>query len=112
MTKKTMYAILVILLAAATLFSFFRVVDAALEIDDLKSQIHLQQKGMQFMQSVANDALSSCVTTISKFENISRANGFTVLWQDQVALVGPFRVTKKNSCVLKIEQVGLFYKPQ
>lgn len=109
MIRTTRYIVLVIVLGVAAIFFFLRTLDSAIEIDDLKSQIRLQQEGLQFLQSVANDALTSCRTTVERFETAAHANGHTVVWQGQVALVGPFRVTKQDSCVVKIEQVGLFY---
>ncbi|MRR08305.1 MAG: hypothetical protein EG828_15555 [Deltaproteobacteria bacterium] len=106
MTRLFTYAFLVILIGTVMAL-FFRSIDAAIEVDSLKSEIQLQKKGLQFLQGVANDALSSCRTTVAVFENTARLNGHSVLWQGETALVGPFKVTKANSCIERIEAVGL-----
>ncbi len=66
--KAAIYIVLLIVLSLAAIFFFIRSIDAAIEIDDLKSQIHLQQEGIQFIQTVANDAFSSCKTSVEQFE--------------------------------------------
>lgn len=97
---------LALILSAATIFFFFRGLDSAMEIDSLKAQIHLQRKEMHFLQSIANNALSSCKTTVASFESVVRANDRNVLWQGDDALVGPFRVKKKDFCIVSIEAVA------
>ena len=82
--------------------------DGAIEIDDLKSQIRLQREGLQFMQSVANKALSTCGVSAKEFESIAKENGHTVVWKGSVTLVGPFEITNQDSCIKKMEQVGLY----
>ena len=109
MMKAAIYIVLLIVLSLAAIFFFIRSIDAAIEIDDLKSQIHLQQEGILFIQSVANDAFSSCKTNVEQFEITAKKNGYAFVWQGETALVGPFRITKQDSCISKIEQVGLFY---
>ena len=109
MMKAMIYTLTLVVLGAAAIFFFMRSIDAAIEIDDLKSQIHLQQEGIQFIQTVANDAFSSCKTSVEQFEVTAKKNGHAVVWQGENALVGPFRITKQGSCITKIEQVGLFY---
>jgi hypothetical protein len=106
--KKALYIAFCAILIAIAILSFLRVLDAALEIDDLKSQVRLQREALQFLQDVANDTLASCGTTVANFESTAaRINGRPVFWEGQIALVGPFKVTKKDSCVERIELVGL-----
>lgn len=109
MMKTVIYIVLLIVLSLAAIFFFIRSIDAAIEINDLKSQIRLQQEGIQFIQTVANDAFSSCESSVEQFEITAKKNGHAVVWQEETALVGPFKITKQDSCILKIEQVGLFY---
>ena len=96
---------IVVILSTAALFLFFRALDAGMEVDSLKSEIRLQKQEMHFLQSITNGSFSSCKTTVAAFESIVRENGRNTLWQGQVALVGPFRVKKKDSCIESIEAV-------
>ena len=103
----TLYSLLFILFSITT-FSLFHVFDQATEIDSLKSQIGLQKKALHFMQDVSNGAMSTCTFSVVAFEGVAKTNGHsTVLWQNQVALVGPFRVKKSASCVTEMQLVGL-----
>lgn len=97
--------VLVLILSATAIFFLFGRVDSAMEIDNLKEQIKLQRKEMHFLQNITNSALSSCKTTVASFESVVRANGRDVLWQGDDALVGAFRVKKKDSCIVSIEAV-------
>lgn len=108
MIKKVLYVALFIFLSVGSILSFLRALDAAIEIDSLKSQIQLQEESLQLLQSITNNALASCGTTVAAFEGIAvRMNGHSVFWEGQIALVGPFRVTKKDSCIERIELIGL-----
>lgn len=106
--KARALAILVLILSATAIFLFFRGLDSAMEIDNLKEQIKLQRKEMHFLQSITNDNFSSCKTTVANFEEVVHANGRQVLWQGEDALVGPFQVKRKNSCIVSIELGGGF----
>ena len=106
MMKTIIFIVLLIVLSLAAIFFFIRSIDAAIEIDDLKSQIHLQQEGIKFIQTVANDAFSSCKTTVEQFEMTAKRNGHTVVWQGDTALVGPFRITKHDSCMRRVTASG------
>jgi hypothetical protein len=102
-----LYGLLVILFLI-TAFSLFRVFDQAAEIDDLKSQIGLQKNALHFMQDVSNRSMAACAFSVDAFEGVAKMNGHSaVLWQNQVALVGPFRVTRSTSCVTEMQLVGL-----
>lgn len=104
-----MYGLLLVLLILASV-SLFHAFDQAAEIDDLESQISLQKDALRFMQSVSNSALSTCSVSVPAFEEMAKANGHnTVLWQNNAALVGPFRVKRKVGvpCVAEMQLVGL-----
>jgi len=98
---------LFVILGGATLFLFFRGIDSAMEVDNLKTHIQLQKKEMHFLQSIANSAFSFCKTSVSEFEAVVHANRRTVLWQGDEALVGPFRVKRNGTCIVSIEAIGL-----
>lgn len=97
---------LVLMLSVLAAFLFVGKIDSAMEVDNLKEQIKLQRREMQFLQSVTNSTLSSCKITVADFELAVRANGREVLWRGDDALVGVFRI-KKNpaSCIVSIEAV-------
>ena len=42
---------IVVILSAATIFLFFRALDAGMEVDSLKSEIRLKNQEMHFLQS-------------------------------------------------------------
>lgn len=85
----------------------FRVIEASLELDGLKSQVTLQREGMDFLETVANTSIENCSMSVAEFERIARTYSGGVTWQDNSGLVGPFRVTKKDSCIEGINLVGL-----
>lgn len=45
---------------------------------------------------------------VSRFENTVRENGHTVLWQGQIALVGPYRVSKRVNAFRKLSRSDCF----
>jgi hypothetical protein len=108
MMNKILSVSLTLALGMTTMYLFFRQLDSAIEIDDLKSQIRLQKESLVFLQAVADSSLSSsCTISIEQFETIAHANTRNVLWQKSIALVGPYRVSRNESCITKIELVGL-----
>lgn len=104
--KTFMLTALMLILGVTSIFFFFKAFDAAMEIDSLKTQIQLQRSEMHFMQSIANGSFSACKTSVEDFESVVRANGRDVLWQGDGALVGPFRVKKKDVCIVSINVVA------
>jgi hypothetical protein len=107
MKTTTVYGLLLIL-SLITAFSLFRIFDQAVEIDSLKSQIGLQRDALHFMQNVSNGAMSTCTFSVVAFERVAKANGHgAVLWQNQIALVGPFRIKRSASCVTEMQLIGL-----
>ena len=106
--KTITLTVVVLILSAMTIFLFFGRVDSAMEVDSLKEQIKLQRKEMHFLQSITNGAFFSCKSTVAEFEESARANGHQVLWQGDDALVGAFRVKRKDSCIVSIEVISGF----
>lgn len=100
--KIHMLLILVAILGVLTIFSLFGRVDSALEVDSLKEQIKLQREEMRFLENVVNSSISSCKLPVADFEAAVRANGHTVLWRGDEALVDAFRLTKKGACIVSI----------
>jgi hypothetical protein len=99
---------LLLILSFVAVFSLLHVFNQAAEIDDLKSQIGLQKQALHFMQDVSNVAMPSCAVSVATFESVAKRNGRSVvLWQDQTALVGPFRIKRNASCVTELKLVGL-----
>jgi hypothetical protein len=111
---RTLKLTTIVIMGVTTLFLFFSRLDPAMEIDSLKSQIQLQKEEMRFLQNITNSAFSSCKITVISFESVIRDydrdvfwRGRNVLWQGDEALVGPFRVKKKGTCIERIEIVNL-----
>jgi hypothetical protein len=101
-----MVTVFAIFVCAAMAFLVFNRVDSAMELDSLKEQIKLQRKEMHFLQSITNSALSACKMTVDSFESVVRESKRDVLWQGDDALVGPFRVKKKDVCIVSVEVVA------
>ena len=80
----------------------------AMEIDDLRSHIQLQRKEFDFLLVIMNDALRhECSLSVDKFQQeVKKLRGRAVGWDNGIALVGPFRVMKKQSCLARIELVA------
>lgn len=106
--SKLMLYILTLLLVMLVVFLFFRQIDSAIELDDLRSQVLLQRKEFQFLQTVANESLTSaCALPVERLEAIvESARNSIVSWQGNTALVGPYRVYEQGGCILKIELVA------
>jgi len=96
------------LLVVVSAVSLFRVVDASLEIDDLKSQIVLQKKSLKLLKDVSNQSLQPCALTIEKLDAIAKENDYPARHEKQSVLIGSFEFSKGlNSCITKVEQVAL-----
>lgn len=95
------------LLGLMVIIFFLRVLDASLEISDLKSQVRLQRDGLNFLQSITNQSLQSCSIAVDDIKNIAREYKYEVWWDDKSFLVGPFKGIKNGSCIERIDMVGL-----
>jgi hypothetical protein len=87
---------------------FFRVADASLELDDLKSGIDLRHREMMTLIVVTNASLDNCALSMDKLEHVIKNNGIapSVQWVDDLLLLGNWRFIKNGKCVAKVELVG------
>jgi len=108
MGKTLLYVVCAVLLVGAVAL-FLRQLDSALEIDDMHSQIQLQQRELGFLVAVVNRSVSSgCVLSTNDFElEVAKSFGGPISWTGDVALLGPYRVMRKEACIVKIDLVGL-----
>jgi hypothetical protein len=106
--KKTIFAGLLLTLSVVVVFLLFSRVDAAMQIDSLKEQVKLQRKEMRFLERIANGAFDSCKVSVANFENLVRQNRRDLVWQENEALVGPFKIQRKASCIVGIHVVDGF----
>lgn len=85
---------------------FFRVVDAALEIDDLKSSANFRYKEMHALMAITNASLASCGLKVDEFESVVRDSGLPPIraWESDTILVGSFKVTRKGDCITHIAE--------
>jgi len=83
---------------------FFRVIDAALEIDDLKQGAEFRYQEAQAMMAIANAALGPCSLKVDEFERVVKDSGLPLIstWDREEVLVGSFTVTKNGDCIEKI----------
>lgn len=95
---------------------FFPQFDSGLEITDLKSQIHLQDKALFFVQDLFNTSLEtqseSCFMPISKFEEVVSRTKIRIAlspidWQEDKTQVGNYYVWNNGECITKIKLYGL-----
>jgi len=98
--------VLVVFFGITSVFLLFNRVDSAMEVDSLKEQIKLQREEMHFLQRIANSALSTCNMTVANFESVASESKRNVLWQGDDALVGPFRVKRKDACIVSVELIA------
>lgn len=94
------------LLGLMAIILFLRVLDASLEISDLKSQVRLQRDGLGFLQSITNQSLQSCSIDVDDIKKIAHEYKYEVFWDDQSFQVGPFKGIKNGSCIERIELVA------
>lgn len=101
--KTFMYVALLVATSVLAIVGFARSIDAALEIDDLKSANHSANSEMKFLQAVTNEALASCEITLDKFSKIAKENGyaFSMVNKEQIGM-GTFIVTIHDSCITKM----------
>jgi hypothetical protein len=111
MIKIILCSVVIVFLLGVIAVLLFKQLDNAVEIDDLKSQIHLQQREFLFMQRITNEALSSCSMTVKNFEGLaeSELNRVQVMWKNETALVGGFKIARQGSCILKIENIAFVH---
>lgn len=98
------------LLTVLLVVSAFRTLDKAMEVDDLRSHIRLQNDAIEFLESVNNAALSSCsikVEGLRALTNSSKYQYTGLQWNEGRAQVGPFEVRRDGECVTEIKLVGL-----
>lgn len=106
--QKVLLAIVIIFLIGISIVSLFRVVDASLEIDDLKSQVSLQKKSLKLLGDVANQSLHSCALTTEKLDAIAKNHDYPVRHEKQSVFIGSFEFNHGASdCITKVEQVAL-----
>jgi hypothetical protein len=87
---------------------FARVIDASMEVNDLKSQVRLQKQAIAFMEAINDRTLLSCAVKVADFEVVVKASAYVpVTWYGDSSLVGPFQVKKRNECMAEIKLVGL-----
>lgn len=87
---------------------FARVIDAAMEIDDLKSQVRLQKEAIAFLEAVNDSSLSSCAVKVTNFEVVVKSSSYLLMtWDGDSSLVGPYRIKKHDACITEIKLVGL-----
>jgi uncharacterized protein YueI len=101
--KTFMYIALLVATSVLAIVGFARSIDAALEIDDLKSGSSYVNREMNFLQAVTNEALVSCEITLDKFGKIAKENGyaFRMVNKEQIE-IGTFIVTIHDSCISKM----------
>lgn len=106
--KTTFLAIAFVILIGMSAVFFFRAMDAALEIDDLKSQVNLQKNSLKFLAEVSNQSLMSCTLNAEKLELLAKEKQLPMRVEKQSIFIGSFEFTKDaNSCISKVEQVAL-----
>ena len=102
--KKFSLSIFVIACLVAVAVSFFRVIDAALEIDDLKTGGDFIFRRMDDLIVITNASFRSCNMKVEEFERVVNDAGISLNpWTGETALVGSFKVTRKGDCVTHIE---------
>jgi len=83
---------------------FFRVLDSALEIDDLKSGAEFRYKQTDALLVITNASLGSCSLKVDEFERLVHHAGLPPVsgWNTDTILVGSFKVTRRGDCVTHI----------
>lgn len=83
---------------------FFRVIDAAIEIDDLKSDGEFRYNQMQALLKITNASLASCSLKVEEFKRVVQNSGLPPIstWDSDTILVGSFKVTRKGECITHI----------
>lgn len=105
MKRISFIALFFLFIASVALFA--RVIDASMEIDDLKSQVKLQRNALDFLQSINDQTFKTCTINISELESLAKSRGYSIPhWNDGQASVGPFQVVRLDQCVSRIKLVG------
>jgi len=82
----------------------FRVLDAALEIDNLKTGGDYIFKRMDDLLVITNASFRSCNMKVQEFERVVKDAGIPMnSWAGETTLVGSFKVTRQGNCVTRIE---------
>lgn len=104
--RKVMLVLLFLALLVVSLVLFFRVIDAALEISDLKSGADLRYREMQTLMVLMNASLHSCSLSVSKLESVIQERGVSsgLAWNRDSATLGSFLIVRKGGCVVRISE--------
>lgn len=82
----------------------FRVFDAALEIDDLKTGGDFVFKRMDDLLVITNASFRSCNMRVEEFERVVKNAGIPMnSWTGETTLAGSFKVTRQGDCVTHME---------
>ena len=106
--RKYVIGLLILAPSALAIFLFVVVIDRAIEVDGLSSQVHLQRGALREFQDLINTSMASCPLHVVEFERISQSNGYpSHKIVNGSNLIGPFQVKADGECIKSIELVGL-----
>ncbi|MCL2658833.1 MAG: hypothetical protein FWD62_15770 [Betaproteobacteria bacterium] len=111
MQLTTLLHTIIAALLFVVMYALSSAVDLIYKIDDagLKTS-HLRSR-IVFLESVANESLKNCNMSATDFENFVRAHyGKEIHWIERgnEASIGMLKITKKDSCIEKINFGWMF----
>ena len=97
-----------VITTALSLIFFLRSLDAAIEIDSLKSHLVSQRESIDFLLSVNVRMIRACSLKTDVFEDIVKQSPYASnnRWNDDRFFAGPFLATRTRDCVSRIDMVG------
>jgi hypothetical protein len=91
-----------------SLIFFLRSIDAAIEIDSLKSHVASQRESIDFLLSLNERTIQACSLKTDVFEDIVKQSPYASnnSCNDDRFFAGPFLVTRTGDCVSRVDMVG------
>ena len=104
--RRVILIFLFLALLVVSLVLFFRVIDAALEIGDLKAGAYLRYREMQTLMMFMNASLHPCNLSVSKLDDVLQGGGVSsgLAWDGDFATLGSLLIVRKGECIVRISE--------